>query len=194
MFALSNGFYSVTLCLIPHMENKMKIVEQHFLSKTSQHPQLRGQETDLPCISTLIDLQTDAHLKSTDIEGFYDRLLTALPSLQAHRYPPHIPGGFVEQFSGPDGFVQRLRDGLALPQVIEGVALELQFLAGQGAEFSYTQKTDECNQFRIVCAYHQQEVANKAMSIAVDTVQKLARGQAVNLTLAIEELKQIAMH
>src|SRR5688572_19418016 len=73
-----------------------------------------------PVIACDVSLGSLLDVRSSDIPGFVERLLGALPTLSDHPCSRGTTGGFVE----------RLREGTHLPHILEHVALELQTLAG----------------------------------------------------------------
>src|SRR3954467_10110545 len=73
-----------------------------------------------PVIKLTVNLHELEQRPSNRIDGFTDRLIAALPTLQEHTCGLGRPGGFIE----------RLRDGTWMGHVLEHVALELQSLTG----------------------------------------------------------------
>ena len=62
-----------------------------------------------------LDLEELAESPSNEIPGFYEGLVTALPSLEEHFCSPGCRGGFFS----------RVREGTMMGHIIEHVALEL---------------------------------------------------------------------
>lgn len=154
----------------------MQILEQRFLRGPNVH-------ADSPCLLSVLDLQDLYGHSTKDLPGFNGALLEMLPSLHG----THLPDG------AEGGFPQRLRAGTYLGRVIEQVMLELQTIAGAPATFGRTRPVNgHPGQFRIVCAYTCEKLAEPAFDLAVDLVSALARGEGFVLAPRLEELRGIA--
>ncbi len=154
----------------------MQILEQRFLRGPNVH-------ADSPCLLSVVDLEDLYGVSSRDIPGFNDALLDALPTLRGELLPLGERGGFA----------QRLREGTYLGRVIEHVMLDLQTQAGAGATYGRTRPViGHPGQFRIVCAYAQERLAQPAFQLAVDLVEALANEEAFDLAPRLEELREIA--
>ena len=155
----------------------MQILEQRFLRGPNVH-------ADSPCLLSVIDLDSLYGLSSTQIPGFNEALLAALPSLHGQLLATGLRGGFA----------QRLREGTYLGRVIEQVMLDLQAQAGAPAPANYGRTRPVIGhpgQFRIVCAYSQERLAQPAFQLASDLVEALARGEDFDLAPGLEELREI---
>ena len=156
----------------------MQILEQRFLRGPNIH-------ADTPCLLSVVDLDDLYGVSTRELPHFNEALLAMLPSLADYLVPTGQPGGFA----------QRLREGTYLARVIEHVTLGLQCLAGAPAAFGRTRPvTGEPGQYRIVCAYQQEKVAQPAFGLAVDLVDALAHGRAFELGPRLEELRELAEH
>ena len=157
----------------------MQILEQRFLRGPNIH-------ADSPCLLSIVDLQ-DLYGRSTrDLPGFNEALLNLLPSLRGERLP-----GAATGLGG--GFAQRLHEGTYLGRVIEHVTLELQTLAGAPASYGRTRPvTGHPGQFRIVCAYQSEKLAQPAFELATEIVEALAHGEAFDIEPRLEELRALA--
>ena len=154
----------------------MQILEQRFLRGPNVH-------ADSPCLLSVVDLQDLYGKSTTELPGFNQALLELLPSLRGERLPDGQPGGFA----------QRLAEGTYLGRVIENVTLELQTLAGAPASYGRTRPVGgHPGQFRIVCAYACEKLAQPAFELALDLVGALARGEGFELAPRVEELREIA--
>ena len=154
----------------------MQILEQRFLRGPNIH-------AATPCLLSLVDLDDLYGVSTRDLPHFNDALLALLPSLADYLVPTGQPGGFA----------QRLREGTYLARVIEHVTLGLQCLAGAPAAFGRTRPvTGEPGQFRIVCAYQLEKVAQPAFALAVDIVEALAHGEPFELAPRLQELRDLA--
>ena len=154
----------------------MHILEQRFLRGPNVH-------AATPCLLSVVDLGDLYGVSTRDIPHFNDALLALLPSLADYLVPTGQPGGFA----------QRLREGTYLARVIEHVTLGLQCLARAPVAFGRTRPvTGKPGQYRIVCAYQIEKVAQPAFALAVDIVDALAHGQAFGLAPRLEELRDLA--
>jgi cyanophycin synthetase len=156
----------------------VQILEQRFLRGPNIH-------ADTPCLLSVLDLGDLYGVSTRDIPQFNEALLNMLPSLADYLVPTGQPGGFA----------QRLREGTYLARVIEHVTLGLQCLAGAPASFGRTRPVSGTpGQYRIVCAYQLEKVAQPAFQLAVDIVDALAHGQSLELAPRLEELRELAEH
>ena len=117
----------------------------------------------------------DYEEKPTDkIEGFYERMSEAMPTLIKH--------GCSYQEEG--GFMRRVKDGTWAGHVIEHFALELQTLSGMEVGYGRTRETTEKGIYNVVFAYYEEEVGRYAARAAVRLFNDIADGKSV------EEIKQ----
>jgi cyanophycin synthetase len=154
------------------------ILEQRFLRGPNIH-------AATPCLLSVLDLDDLYGVSTRDLPQFNEALLALLPSLADYLVPTGQPGGFA----------QRLREGTYLARVIEHVTLGLQCLAGAPVAFGRTRPvTGKPGQYRIVCAYQLEKVAQPAFALAVDIVDALAHGRPFDLAPRLEELRETAAH
>ncbi len=129
----------------------------------------------------------DYEQKPTDkIEGFYERLQEAMPSIQSH--------GCSYQEAG--GFLRRVEEGTWAGHVIEHFALELQTLAGMDVGYGRTRETGEAGIYNVVFAYFEEQVGRYAARAAVRLFLELAEGkpiEEIKKTLAeeVQEMREI---
>jgi cyanophycin synthetase len=154
------------------------ILEQRFLRGPNIH-------AATPCLLSVLDLDDLYGVSTRDLPQFNEALLALLPSLADYLVPTGQPGGFA----------QRLREGTYLARVIEHVTLGLQCLAGAPVAFGRTRPvTGNPGQYRIVCAYQLEKVAQPAFALAVDIVDALAHGRTFDLAPRLDELRETAEH
>jgi cyanophycin synthetase len=156
----------------------VQILEQRFLRGPNIH-------AESPCLLSVVDLDDLYGVSTRDLPGFNDSLLALLPLLADYLVPTGQPGGFA----------QRLREGTYLARVIEHVTLGLQCMAGAPAAFGRTRPVNgEPGQYRNVCAYQLEKVAQPAFALAVDIVDALAHGEPFELAPRLQELHELAEH
>jgi len=99
-----------------------------------------------------LDLEDLAERPSNTIEGFYEGLVSVLPSLVDHYCSPGVRGGFLS----------RLKEGTMMGHIIEHVALELQTLAGMDSGFGRTRETATPGVYQVVFQYENEEAGRYA--------------------------------
>ncbi|HEY2847235.1 MAG TPA: hypothetical protein VGI80_05405, partial [Pyrinomonadaceae bacterium] len=120
------------------------------------------------------------------IEGFYDRLVGVMPSLEIHGCSYKEEGGFL----------RRVKEGTWAGHVIEHLALELQTLAGMDTGYGRTRETSEKGVYNVVYSYIEEEVGRYAGRAAVKLWLDLAENTSVDeirQTIAgdIQEMREI---
>jgi cyanophycin synthetase len=155
----------------------MKIVDSHFLRGPNIH-------SDGRCFIAILDLEELEDRPSTSFAAFTERLCAALPTLKEHRCSRGHEGGFIE----------RLREGTYMAHVVEHVLIELQCLAGTPVGFGRARAiTSKPGHYRVVCAYELECVVSATLPIAVEAVNALCRGEALDLAAGIEALRERAV-
>jgi len=104
-----------------------------------------------------LDLEDLRDRPSNTIPGFYDGLVTSLPSLIEHFCSPGVRGGFLS----------RLQDGTMMGHIIEHVALELQTLAGMDVGFGRTRETATPGVYQVVFSYENEKAGRYALRAAL---------------------------
>ncbi|WP_031526496.1 cyanophycin synthetase [Dyadobacter crusticola] len=127
-----------------------------------------------------LDLEELEELPTNKIEGFYERLRKAMPSLQSHYCSEGHPGGFFE----------RVKDGTWMGHVIEHIALEMQSLADMDTGFGRTRGTGEYGVYHVVFEYYEESAGTMAAEYAVQMAAALVAGAAFDLAGAIQQLKK----
>lgn len=103
---------------------------------------LRGPNVHIarPALVARLDLEDLAGRETSEVTGFTERLLRALPGLSEHHCAAGVPGGFVS----------RLRGGTYFGHVTEHVAIELSQLIGRDVSFGRTVRTGEAGIFDLI--------------------------------------------
>ena len=104
-----------------------------------------------------LDLEDLRDRPSDTLPGFYNGLVTSLPSLIEHYCSPGVRGGFL----------QRLERGTMMGHIVEHVALELQTLAGMEVGFGRTRETATSGIYQVVFAYENEKAGRYALRAAV---------------------------
>lgn len=109
-----------------------------------------------------LDLEGLAEASTDQLAGFYEGLAEILPSL-------------AEQISpeAPEGFLQRVQQGVSLSQVVQHVALELQTIAGMPVGFGRVRETAEMGVYQVVFEYVDEQAGRYTGRAAVRLCQSL---------------------
>lgn len=109
-----------------------------------------------------LDLEGLAEASTDQLPGFYEGLAEILPSL-------------AEQISpeAPEGFLQRVQQGVSLSQVVQHVALELQTIAGMSVGFGRVRETSEMGVYQVVFEYVDEQAGRYTGRAAVRLCQSL---------------------
>ncbi|HEY4002737.1 MAG TPA: cyanophycin synthetase, partial [Candidatus Xenobia bacterium] len=134
-----------------------------------------------PLVHMIIDIGEYETKPSDAIEGFTDRLLELLPSLQNHKCSVGVPGGFI----------QRLRTGTWMGHIVEHVAIELQVLAGNEVAFGKCRSTDTDGVYNVVFEFLEEKVGLEAAYISLDLVESVAKGFSFDLKPRLNNLAQM---
>ncbi|MBI9090836.1 MAG: cyanophycin synthetase [Desulfobacterium sp.] len=142
---------------------------------------LRGpnRHTRHTSIFMVLDIKAYEDLPSDKIDGFSDRLLTLIPTLQKHGCSIGTPGGFV----------QRLERGTWAGHIIEHIAIELQCLAGMEVGYGKTLETEKTGIYIVVFRYLVESVGLRAAKIAVSLFEAVAEGSPFDITQVVSDLK-----
>jgi len=110
-----------------------------------------------------LDLEELADSPSNTIPGFYNGLLTVLPSLEEHYCSPGCRGGFLS----------RVREGTMMGHILEHVALELQTLADMPVGFGRTRETATSGMYQVVIEYQTEAAGRYATRAALRLCQSI---------------------
>ncbi|MFO8059497.1 MAG: cyanophycin synthetase, partial [Bacillota bacterium] len=151
----------------------MNIVEIRAFPKRNIHSHHRVMQMH-------VDLGEHDGVLTSDIEGFVDRLLEAVPSLREHHCSRGYPGGLVE----------RLREGTLLGHVLEHLVLELQTLAGSDVIYGKTRRIS-ASHYLVVVEYECEALATAAAREAVRMLSALLAGERGDAQGALEVLNRV---
>ena len=133
-----------------------------------------------------LDIGEYEELPTDKIDGFYDRMMEILPSLQTHGC----------SYGEEGGFLKRVTEGTWAGHAIEHFALELQTLAGMDTGYGRTRETGEKGVYNVVYSYLEEAVGRFAGRAAVRVLLEIAEGKAIKeikeeLAKDIQEMREI---
>jgi cyanophycin synthetase len=134
-----------------------------------------------PILIARLFLEDLTEVASTEIPGFTERLIAALPGIHEHRCSRGRPGGFVE----------RLREGTYFAHIVEHVALELSEQAGISASFGRARYAGEAGCYNVVIEYKAEMGARFLLNVAVELVMALVAGDHYPLEEKLKETRRI---
>ena len=142
---------------------------------------LRGPNryTRHPAIFTILDIKEYENRPSDKIEGFSDRLVNLIPTLQEHGCSIGKPGGFI----------QRLQNGTWAGHIVEHIAIELQCLAGMEVGYGKTLDTSKKGIYIVVFRYRVESAGLKAAREAVSLFEAVAREKHFDVEKVVFDLK-----
>ncbi len=142
---------------------------------------LRGPNryTRHQAIFMVLDINEYESQPSNKLEGFADRLLELIPTLQQHGC----------SIGGPGGFVKRLREGTWAGHIIEHIAIELQCLAGMEVGYGKTFDTSCKGIYLVVFRYLVESAGLKAAKESVSLFEAVVRGENFDVSQVVSELK-----
>ncbi|GIF13238.1 cyanophycin synthetase [Actinoplanes teichomyceticus] len=139
---------------------------------------LRGPNVYLsrPAVVARLRLEELTGRETSDVTGFTERLLRALPGLAEHHCAAGAPGGFVS----------RLRGGTYFGHVTEHVCLELSQLIGRDVSFGRTVSAGEPGRYDVILECPVDEspdsgVPGELLDAAVELVLAVHDGAATGL-------------
>jgi len=142
---------------------------------------LRGpnRHTRHTAIFMVLDIGGYEELPSDKIDGFSDRLLALMPTLEEHGCSIGKPGGFIT----------RLERGTWAGHIIEHIAIELQCLAGMPVGYGKTLDTSKKGLYLVVFRYLVESVGLKTAKIAVSLFEAVAQEKYFDINQAVSDLK-----
>ncbi len=136
-----------------------------------------------PCIWMKIDLGGYEERPTSKIDGFFDRLVRLIPSLEEHHCSEGARGGFLS----------RVREGTWLGHVAEHVAIEIQSRIGIPVSFGRTRVTKHRGVYNLVYEMEEERVGIRAGKFALDVVEACAENEVDDLEFdeRIDNLKRL---
>jgi cyanophycin synthetase len=134
-----------------------------------------------PVIVMTVDLGEYDEVPTSKLDGFVNKLLELIPSLEDHRCSEGVRGGLIT----------RMREGTLLGHVIEHIALELQYIAYMDVGYGKTVDADAPGTFHVIFSYWVEEAGLFAGEEAVAIVNSLLTEQPYDLQNTIWDLKDI---
>jgi cyanophycin synthetase len=110
-----------------------------------------------------LDLEGLAERPSNTLPGFYEGLVSVLPTLFEHHCSPGCRGGFLS----------RVQEGTMMGHILEHVALELQTLANMSVGFGRTRETEDPGVYQVVFEYRNEEAGRYAARAALRLCQSI---------------------
>ena len=150
---------------------------------------LRGPNVYLsrPAVVARMRLDELTGRETSDVTGFAERLLRALPGLAEHHCAAGAPGGFVS----------RLRGGTYFGHVTEHVCIELSELIGRNISFGRTVSAGEPGLYDLIVECPEDESPDSTLpasllGAAVDLVTAVEAGATVPLAQRLADLADLA--
>ncbi|SMB89432.1 cyanophycin synthetase [Thermanaeromonas toyohensis ToBE] len=134
-----------------------------------------------PVLVARLDLGNYAEVNTGQILSFGEKLMATLPGLKDHHCSRGYKGGFQE----------RLLEGTYLGHVVEHVALELLWLAGEEVSYGKTRHTQTPGLVEIILEYSCKKAAETALGLAVDLVLSLLQEKDYNVQATLKRLKEV---
>lgn len=128
-----------------------------------------------------LDIGDWEQLPTNMIDGFGASLERLLPSLKSRRCSAGIEGGFLES----------VKKGTSLGNVVEHLALELQNLAGIDCDFGQTRSTNAKGIYHVIFSYVTEWAGKYAAKAAVDLVEHLLSDSDYNVDDVLQELERL---
>ncbi|MDA3822456.1 MAG: cyanophycin synthetase [Bacteroidales bacterium] len=142
---------------------------------------LRGpnRHTRHKAIFMVLDIKEYENRPSNTIDGFSERLVSFLPTLQEHGCSIGKPGGFI----------QRLQTGTWAGHIVEHIAIELQCLSGMEVGYGKTLNTSEKGIYIVVFSYIVESAGLQAAKEAISLFEAIVEGLDFDLEKTISTLK-----
>ena len=132
-------------------------------------------------LEALVDIGELEEYPSDKIPGFYERLVSKLPSLVEHRCSYEERGGFLK----------RVEEGTWPVHIMEHLTLELQGLAGFAGGFGRARESTTSGIYKLIVATPHEEVTKQAIYYARDLLLALIQDRPYDIEANIEHLKEM---
>ncbi len=145
-----------------------------------EHRALRGPNrySRHQAIFMLLDIGAFEERPSDTIDGFTDRLINLVPTLESHGC----------SIGGDGGFITRLRSGTWMGHIVEHIALEMQCLAGMEVGYGKTFDTSAHGIYKVVYRYRAESAGLLAGLEAVALVEAVAKNHDFDIDKVIARL------
>tara|TARA_R110002126_G_scaffold279836_1_gene426945 strand:- start:105701 stop:108322 length:2622 start_codon:yes stop_codon:yes gene_type:complete len=149
--------------------------------KILEHRALRGPNrySRYQAAFMLLDIGDFEERPSDTIEGFTDRLIKLVPTLQSHGC----------SIGGDGGFITRLRRGTWMGHIVEHIAIEMQCLAGMEVGYGKTFGTSAHGVYKVVYRYRAESAGLLAGKEAVALVEAVAENRDFDIDAVIARLR-----
>lgn len=128
-----------------------------------------------------VDLKQWDNSPTEHFPGFSDRLVSWLPSLIDPR------AGI-----GQGGFLDSLRRGTFLANILQHVTGELQKLAGSPVSFGRIRETSEAGVYRVVVEYQDEELGRKCLEVARQMCVAAIEDRPFDVGAEVKKLEELA--
>jgi cyanophycin synthetase len=153
----------------------MKVVEKRIMRGPNywsvKHPKI---------IVLKLDLEELAHVKTSDVPGFADRLEANFPNMYSHRSGEE-----------PGGFFRKVRQGTDFSKVVQHIALDLQTQAGMDSGFGRSCATDIEGVYTVIFSYQEERAGSYTAEAAIRITEALYKNEPYDIAKDISELHEI---
>lgn len=148
-----------------------------------EHRALRGPNyySRYQAIYLRLDIGELEQRPSDTVPNIVERISELIPTLQEHRCSVGRPGGFLE----------RLARGTWAGHIVEHVAIELQNLIGFSVGYGKTIDAYESGIYNVIYRYRDEACGLAAGVEAVDFVERLFNGDAIDMPAIIARLQDV---
>jgi len=142
---------------------------------------LRGPNmwTYRPVLEVWLDLGELEAFPTNLLDGFTDRITTALPALIEHHCGVGERGGFL----------QRLTEGTWMGHVLEHVVIELLNLSGMPTGFGQTRSTSQTGVYRMVFRARDEQVARQALAEGHALLMAMINSEPFDVEAAVTRVR-----
>ncbi|PLX04467.1 MAG: hypothetical protein C0594_09160 [Marinilabiliales bacterium] len=131
-----------------------------------------------PVVRFRVNLGVYDEVFTNEIQGFYNKLKTLVPSLYEHHCSVGKPGGFL----------LRIKRGTLLGHVMEHLAIELQTMAGMDVGFGKTRMTQKQGVYNVVFRYFDEIAGIYAGKASLHILNSILTNQVCNVNEFVDHL------